>query len=770
MPVVSIDGKEIEVTSGTTVLDAAGQLGIYIPHFCYHKKLSIAASCRMCLVEVEKAPKPLPACATPVTDGMVVKTHSAKAIEAQKGVMEFLLINHPLDCPICDQGGECQLQDLAVGYGGSGSRYAEVKRVVREKDLGPLIATDMTRCIHCSRCVRFGQEIAGIMELGMAGRGEHTEVMPFLERQVASEISGNVIDLCPVGALTSKPFRYSARPWELARRRTVSPHDGLGANLALHVKAQRVYRATPVENETINECWLADRDRYAYAALNADSRLARPRVREDAAWMEIDWHKALDQAAGALRVIRDTHGGEAIGWIASPHQTVEELFLFQKLARALGCENIDSRLDRADFSGHRAGVEWLGMPVAAVNELDRVLLVGASVRKEQPLFAQRLRQAVKRGAQLNVIHCADDDLLCPVTAKRIGRPSALPALLAELARALGIDGVPAGKVTDAARAMAESLKSGARKAILLGAVAQQHPAAAQIHALAQAIAGTTGATLGFLVAAANQTGAGVVGCRPGPGGLDAAALFAQPRKAYVILGAEPDLEAWDSAQARAALAAAELVVALTPFADRAGEYAHVMLPIAAWAETDGSFVSMEGRLQAFAACVQPPGEARPAWKVLRVLGNRFGLPGFAHETIEAVRAEALPEGEASVRERLDNGIQGIALDVQAPATEGIERLGETAIHLLDAYTRRALPLQASADGQLGQAVAVCGETLARLGLAAERPVRVHQGETETVLRLIRDDRLPDGVARLSGNLAAAGRLGPRYGTIRLEKM
>ncbi|MDD3529106.1 MAG: NADH-quinone oxidoreductase subunit NuoG [Gallionellaceae bacterium] len=768
MPVITIDDKEIEVAAGSTVMDAAREAGIYIPHFCYHKKLSIAASCRMCLVEVAKAPKPLPACATPVADGMVVRTHSDYAIAAQKGVMEFLLINHPLDCPVCDQGGECLLQDIAMGYGGVASRYAEPKRVVQEKDLGPLIATDMTRCIHCSRCVRFGQEIAGIMELGMPGRGEHTEVMPFLERQVASEVSGNVIDLCPVGALTSKPFRFSARPWELSRRRAVSPHDGLGANLAVHVKGDRVYRATPLDNEAVNECWLADRDRYSYQAIDSDDRLLAPMVRDGGQWLAVDWRQALAQAAGALKVIRDTHGGDAIGFVASPRQTVEELHLFQKLARALGSESIDSRLERADFTGRRDGVEWLGMPVADLGDLDRCLLIGSSVRKEQPLIAQRLRQAVKKGAQLSVLHCADDDLLCKVAGKLIGRPSELVGLLAQVAGAVAA-GAPAVPVSAAAQAIADSLKSGGRKAVLLGAVAQQHPAASQLHALAQGIAQATGATLGFLIDAADQVGAGVVNCRPGQGGANAAAMFSQPKKAYVILGAEPELEAADSAQARQALDAAELVIVLNPFR-AAADYADVMLPIAAYAESAGSFVNMEGRLQTFRAAVAPRGAARPAWKVLRVLGNQFDLPGFDQDSAEQVLAEALPEGEATIRARLGNGIDGVTVALPATAANAIERLGETPIYQLDAYTRRAPALQASIDGQAGQCAAASAALIARLGLAAGKPVKIRLGGAETVLRLLRDDGLPDGVVRVPGSLAAASRLGARYAEISLEKM
>jgi NADH-quinone oxidoreductase subunit G len=778
MPVITVDGKEIEVAQGATVMDAAQQLGIYIPHFCYHKKLSIAASCRMCLVEVEKAPKPLPACATPVTDGMVVKTHSDKAVDAQKGVMELLLINHPLDCPICDQGGECQLQDLAVGYGGSASDYQEPKRVVKEKDLGPLIATDMTRCIHCSRCVRFGQEIAGIMELGMPGRGEHTEVMSFLERHVNSELSGNVIELCPVGALTSKPFRYSARSWELSRRRTVSPHDGLGANMALHVKGNRVYRATPVENEAVNECWLADRDRYSYEALNSDQRLTRPMVKDGGHWLEVDWQKALAQAAGALKVIRDTHGGDAIGVLASPHQTVEELYLLQKLARGLGCENIDHRLGQSDFSGDgmRQGVPWLGLPVAEVNALDRILLVGATLRKEQPLLAQRVRQAVKRGAQLNVVHSAADDLLCKVANQLVVKPSAMVDALAQVAKALqeagaSIQAEAAGKATavsDAARGIAASLMSGEKKAVLIGAWAMQHPAFSEIHALAQAIAQAAGTKVGFLVEAADSVGAGLVACLPAGNGLNAAAMLQQPRKAYVILGAEPELEAADAAQARQALESAELVVVLSAFQGRAADFAHVQLPVAAFAETEGSYVNMEGRLQGFRAAVKPQGEARPAWKVLRVLGNLLDLAGFDYDTAEAVRADALPEGEAGIANRLGNGLAGVPKS-EPVAADALERLAETPIYQADALVRRAPALQATDDGA-APAAGLNGAEIQRLGLSEDKPVKVVQGGAETVLKLKRDDSLPDGVVRVAAAHAVTARLGPRFGGIRLEKM
>ena len=438
------------------VIEAANRLGIYIPHFCYHRKLAIAANCRMCLVQVEKAPKPVPACATPVAEGMKVFTHSEVAIKAQKGVMEFLLINHPLDCPICDQGGECQLQDLAVGYGGSASRYTEAKRVVPNKEIGPLVAAEeMTRCIHCTRCVRFGQEIAGVMELGMVGRGEHAEILAFVGRTVDSELSGNMIDLCPVGALTSKPFRYTARTWELSRRKSVSPHGGLGSNLVVQVKQDRVMRVLPLENEEINECWLSDKDRFSYEGLNSDERLTRPMIKRDGRWEETDWSIALEEVVRGLKRVREAHGAQAIGALATPHSTLEELYLLGRLTRGIGSGNVDFRLRQSDFAadGQAAGVPWLGMSVAELSGLDRALVVGSHLRKDHPLIAARLRQAARKGAQVSVLHCLDDALLIKLREKLIVAPAALPAALAEIVRAAAqlkqveasLDGTIAGR-------------------------------------------------------------------------------------------------------------------------------------------------------------------------------------------------------------------------------------------------------------------------------------------------------------------------------------
>ena len=773
MPVIEIDGKQIEVAAGATVMDAAHQAGIVIPHFCYHKKLSIAANCRMCLVEVEKAPKPLPACATPVSDGMKVQTHSAKAVAAQAGVMEFLLINHPLDCPICDQGGECQLQDIAVGYGGSSSRYSEPKRVVKDKELGPLISTDMTRCIHCSRCVRFGQEIAGLMELGMPGRGEHVEVMPFLQTQVNHELSGNVIELCPVGALTSKPFRYSARSWELSRRKSVSPHDGLGANVQVHVKNNRVMRVVPLDNEAINECWIADRDRFSYDALNGDQRLTQPMLKKDGQWREVTWQDALEFTASRLSQIRDSKGAAAIGALASPHQTVEELYLFTKLMRGLGTENIDHRLAQADTI-QGAGARWLGMPVAEITTLNRVLLIGASIRQEQPLIAQRLRQAVKHGAQLNVLHAAGDDLLSKVNARLIAKPGDWLNGLSQIAKAMQEAGADMASVataiadvtvSDVARSIAASLMSGEKKAVLLGALAQNHPQAAQLHVLAQAIAAASGATLGFLSPAANSVGAQVVGVLPGPNGLGAQAMLDAPRSAYVLIGVEPELDAYDAGAATRALRSAEFVVALSAFKTAALDYADVLLPITPFTETAGSYINMEGRLQSFHGVVKPQGEARPAWKVLRVLGNLLSLGGFDYDTAEAVRADAVLGDLAAA---LNNAAAEVGLTLHA-ATEGLERVGETPLYQLDPIVRRSHALQATADAA-SPAAWLGSEWMTRLGVVEGDSVRLRQGAGEAVLSVRRDDRLAVGAVRVAAAHPLSAMLGARLGPISVEKI
>jgi len=714
---VEIDGREVEVPHGATVMDATNKLGIYVPHFCYHKKLSIAANCRMCLVEVEKAPKPLPACATPVTDGMKVKTASGVAKKAQNSVMEFLLINHPLDCPICDQGGECQLQDLAVGYGGSASRFQEEKRVVLHKDIGPLVAAEeMSRCIQCTRCVRFGQEVAGVMELGMIGRGEHAEIVAFVGKSVDSELSGNMIDICPVGALTSKPFRYSARTWELARRKSVSPHDGLGSNLVVQVKQNRVLRVLPLENEAINECWLSDKDRFSYEALNSDERLAQPMVKKNGQWEETDWQSALDVVASNLKE-------NQFGILASPHSTLEELYLAGNLGGPA-----DFRLRHSDFSGDgkRRGIPWLGMPIAEIAKLDRVLVVGSFLRKDHPLIAHRLRQAAKWGTQVHVLHSVDDDWLMKVASRKIVAPSEILGSIASFG---------------------EMLKGGKNAAILLGNFVQQHPQAAAIHAAAQAI----GVKVGFLGEAANSVGGYVAGL-PSGGGLPEV----QKKKALVLLNVDAGLDC-------APVEGKQFIVNLGAFKSDVGD---VLLPIAPFTETPGTFINTEGRVQGFHATVRPLGDARPAWKVLRVLGTMLGRPGFEYETVEQVRDACLAGRD--VQGLLSNQID-FSHTEQKSQSSGIQRIADVPIYFADPLARRSVPLQKTRDARAPKAW-MNKKLFAQLNLNSEEKIKITLEKGQAVLFAAIDDKLPDNCVRVAAGHASTAGLGAMFGAVTLERV
>jgi NADH-quinone oxidoreductase subunit G len=773
---IEIDGKKAQVADGSTVIEAAQQLGVYIPHFCYHKKLSIAANCRMCLVQVEKAPKPLPACATPVTNGMKVFTHSDLAVKAQKGVMEFLLINHPLDCPICDQGGECQLQDLAIGYGGVKSRYDEPKRVVFHKKIGSLISTEeMTRCIHCTRCVRFGQEIAGVMELGMANRTSHSEIQAFVGRTVDSELSGNMIDLCPVGALTSRPFRYSARSWELQRRKSVSPHDGVGANLIVQTKIDTVKRVLPRENEAVNECWISDKDRFSYEALNSDERLTKPLVKQDGKWHEVEWNVALDYVSHALRDVVKHSGADAIGALASAHSTLEELYLLQKLVRGLGGGNVDFRLRQRDFSadGKRNGAPWLGMRIADINELSAALVVGGFVRKEQPLLAARLRLAAKQGLQVNLLNAGGDDQLIALHAKINAAPSKLPLVLAAVLKVvLGKKSAPLPpelanvEPCETSRKIADSLiAAGEKAAVFLGNVAQHHPQAALLNALAQEIARAIGAKVGFLGEAANSVGGYVA--HAVPSGLNAYEMLAQPRQAYVLLNAEAEFDFHNSQLAVGALKQAKTVVVLSAFKNEAAlDYADVMLPIAPFTETSGTFINTEGRVQSFNGVVRPLGETRPAWKVLRVLGNLLKVGGFDYQSSEEVRDEIIGAAEF-VDGKLGNGVSGIALTLPA-ANGGLERAGDVPIHFADPLVRRAPSLQATADAKSPTA-RMAAATLAHVGVANGDKVKVKQGSGVATLVVQADDSVPANTIRVSAAHASTAALGDLFGSISVER-
>jgi NADH-quinone oxidoreductase subunit G len=730
----------------------------------------------MCLVDVEKMPKAVPACATPVSAGMIVRTKSEKAVKGQQSVMEFLLINHPLDCPICDQGGECQLQDLAVGYGKSSSRYSEEKRVVFHKNVGPLISMEeMSRCIHCTRCVRFGEEIAGVMELGMLGRGEHSEITSFVGKTVDSELSGNMIDLCPVGALTSKPFRYSARTWELSRRKSVSPHDSVGANLVVQVKNNRVMRVLPFENESINECWISDKDRFSYEGLNSPERLTRPMLKQGGQWIETDWQTALEYVVKGLKGIKDDHGANAIAALGSAHSTVEELFLLKQIAQAVGTPNVDFRLRQTDFAAGTNGTPWLGTSIANLSMLDSALVIGSSLRRDHPLFAARLRQAAKGGAKITLLQATKDDALIPQAARIAAAPSAwldeLAGIAAAVSEAKGValpEAFAGMTASDAAKQTAAALGAGETRVVLLGNGAVQHPEFARIHAAAQWIAETTGATLGFLTEAANTVGAHLVNALPGEGGLNAREVFEQPRKGYVLLNLEPEFDTANPAQALAALNQAEMVVVLSPFQTGA-EYADVVLPIAPYTETAGTFVNAEGTVQMFNGVVRPLGDTRPAWKVLRVLGNLLGASGFDFDTAEQVRVAALGDGDLTPR--LSNKTSAaVARGNAAKAAEGaFERIADVPIYHADQLVRRAESLHLTAAARAANSVGLPAALFDRLGLKEGDAVRVRQGDRSVQIPAVRDANLAETVVRVSAATPAGAALGSLFGELVVEK-
>ncbi|MYN13641.1 NADH-quinone oxidoreductase subunit G [Pusillimonas sp. TS35] len=771
---ITIDGIKTEAPEGSMVIQAAHKLGVYVPHFCYHKKLSVAANCRMCLVDVEKAPKALPACATPVTNGMVVHTRSAKAVAAQKSVMEFLLINHPLDCPVCDQGGECQLQDLAVGYGASASRYQEAKRVVVAKEMGPLISTEaMQRCIHCTRCVRFGEEIGGMMEIGMVNRGEFSEITTFVGKSVESELSGNMIDICPVGALLSRPFKFSARTWEMSRRFSVSPHDSLGANLVVQAKMDRVLRVVPFENEAVNECWISDRDRFSYEGLYVKDRLAHPMIRgEDGEWREASWSDALQVVVQGLNTVREHAGPEQIGAIGSPTATTEELALLARLTRALGSENVDFRMRNIDAAFDKAlpGVPWLGMPVADLGKLDRVLVIGSFLRKDHPLMAQRLRQAVKHGTQVSFIDSAADDPLFPVHARMTVAPSLLPNALAEVSVALALQGGQAAPdayagvaASEIARTIAASLASGERVAILVGNMATASDRAALIAANASVLAKALGARFGFLTPGGNTVGGYLAGAVPAAGGLGAEQMLKQALKAYIVLHTEPLFDSDNGPQAVQALKDAAFAVALTPFRSAAQDWADVMLPVAPFTETSGTFVNAEGRVQSFKGVAAPYADTRPAWKVLRVLGNLFELQGFDDETSESVRDAVLVGG---VDGRLSNNVA--AQPGLSQHTAGLERVTDIPIYRSDALVRRSEPLQqtpASAAPRARMAAA----TLAQVGAQDGDALKIRSAQGEIVLPAQIDDTVAPGCVRIAAAFDATVALGGGFGELKVER-
>lgn len=696
---IEIDGNKVEVAAGTMLIQAAENSGTYIPHFCFHKKLSVAANCRMCLVEIEKAPKPMPACATPVTQGMIVRTKSEKAIKAQQSVMEFLLINHPLDCPICDQGGECQLQDLAVGYGTTSSRYKEEKRVVSNKHVGSLISMEeMSRCIHCTRCVRFGQEIAGVMELGMSHRGEHSEIQTFLNTTIDSELSGNMIDICPVGALTSKPFRYQARTWELSRRKTISPHDSTGTNLIAQVKNHKIVRVVPFENEEVNECWIADRDRFSYEALNCDDRLTQPMLKQNGEWRTVTWNEALEYVANGLKQISNEYGSDSIALLASPHSTVEELFLAGAFVRGLGSDKIDHRL-RAQSFYKTKGVRWLGCSIATLSSLDRVFLIGSNVRKDHPLFAQRIRQAVKKGAKVTALLDKPYDWAFAVEtifeSDSTKWVEALASIAFEIALSKKITPLVYIKNPDIkAKEIANILLTGKNKSVFIGNAAAHHPDAENIAKLAQWISKETQANFGFLTEAANTVGAQVVKAESKD--IDVQQILKNNLKACLLLNVEPKFDIFDGLNASKCIAKSQMVVTFSPFKSNM-DISDVLLPISPFTETAGTFINAEGRLQSFHAAVKPLEQTRPAWKVFRALGNMLDMNGpFNVESTLDVMKIAIPNTNSG--QIIDSNLLNNEQDINTLEIKSVSSYPEVInMYQLDSLVRRAPALQATKD-------------------------------------------------------------------------
>jgi NADH-quinone oxidoreductase subunit G len=783
---IEIDGKACEATLGEMIIAVADREGIEIPRFCYHKKLSIAANCRMCLVEAEQGgrpfPKPVPACATPVGKDMKVLTRSPGALEAQKGTMEFLLINHPLDCPICDQGGECELQDVAMGYGGDVSRYTERKRVVKDEDMGPLIATDMTRCIHCTRCVRFGAEIAGIRELGATGRGEDMRIGTYVEHTVSHELSGNIIDLCPVGALTSKPYRYTARSWELTQADGVAPHDGVGSNIHFHLRGSRIMRVHPKDNEAVNETWISDRDRFSYQGLTADDRLVQPMVKRDGEWQAAEWQDALILVAEKLKA-----AGDGLGALISPNATLEEMYLAQKVVRGLGGDNIDSRLRQQDFRGDAADapLPWLGVPIADLEDRDGLLLIGTDIRQEQPLLAHRVRKAALAGALVALVNPVGLALTFPNT-QLVSDPTGMLRDLAALAKALGKRGsgavkdLVAGVASEAPhKATAERLKAAGEKggaSILLGGMAAAHPDYTLLKALAQVIAEATKATVGYLPSAANSVGAYLAGAVPHlipgahplqPAGTPTAEMLERPRKAYLLWGFEPDYDLGNPALAAKAFERAEFVVACAAHRSPSLEQtADVMLPVAAFAETSGTLVNAEVTWQTFRGAVAPPGEARPGWKVLRVLGNLLDLTGFEYNSSEDVLAEL--RGLCD-NVKPDNRPRGDLKVEPRGTSDGLIRIGNVPIYAVDSLVRRSPALQRTPSAG-GFGVFLSSAEASALGLAENDTVEVRQNGCAATAQVSLDDGVPAGCVRIPAGVPGSELLGDQIGPVSVTKV
>jgi len=771
---IEVNGISMDVPKHTMIIEATDKVGISIPRFCYHSKLSIAANCRMCLVDVEKAPKPLPACATPVMEGMKVFTHSRRAIDAQHGVMEFLLINHPLDCPICDQGGECELQDQALGYGRSVSRFAERKRVVADHDIGPLVQTDLTRCIQCTRCVRFLSEIAGTNELGMMNRGDQSSIGAAIQQGVDSELSGNIIDLCPVGALTNKPFRYSARAWELIAKTSVGYHDGVGSNLWYHTRRGRVLRAVPKDCESRNETWISDRDRFAHFGLNAEDRVVEPMVKVDGRWQKVSWEEGILAAADALQQVTSTHGGDQLGVLMSADSATEDFYLAHKLAQGLGSSNLDTRLKEQDFSddGWTAAAASFSAPISDIDSADAILLVGSNIRQEAPILGQRVRKAWRKGAKVVVVNPVDWNLNFSATEALISAPQNMVEQLAlvalAVAQASGMD-MPGSlqsaygkqQPSDQHKAIAQILAGAERKTLLLGHSALSHPQAAWLRQLSAFICSATDTSLNIVTHGGNATGAAMVRALSG-GGLNARAMLDTSLKAYLLWDVEPDFDFANPSLASSALEAADKVVAVSSYAGAdLKSCADVILPLAPLPESEGTLYTFDGQCSEVKAAAKLSGEARPGWKILRRLGAQLDIEGFDQVDLAAVRNVMFIELEGAKR-------QSEAVKLPAvEAFEGFYRVGEYGMYAVNAICRRSEYLQQTVQAQI-HFVGLNENDAASLGLSVGQKAKVGQRDETISLPVRICNELPEGAVWVKAGTPAVSSLGDSFGPIRVE--
>jgi NADH-quinone oxidoreductase subunit G len=787
---ITINDQQIETQPGQMLIDVADAHNITIPRFCYHKKLSVAANCRMCLVDVERAPKPMPACATPANDGMVVRTRSHKAISAQKSTMEFLLINHPLDCPICDQGGECELQDVAMGFGGDVSQYTEQKRVIRDKDIGPLISTDLTRCILCTRCVRFGEEIAGLPELGATGRGEYTEIGTYIEKSVSSELSGNVIDICPVGALTAKPSRYTSRPWELIQHATVAAHDCVGSSIYVHSRNQQVMRVVPKDNEQINESWISDRDRFSYTALQHESRITSPMLREKGKLKEIDWETAINLAIEKLQAAANQNGN--LAGLISPQCTLEELYLFQKLLRGLGTNNIDHRFKQVDFTlqDKMPVMPWLGRSIETLQKLDSVLLIGGNLRREQPMLNHRLRKAViTNGARVSSVSSLSGQYNYTLSQDLAGSAEQqlhdLAAIVVAIAKKSKSELSPElGKLLEKVKAkkehnaIASELVRGEEAAVIVGLQAIAHPDFAMIMQLSEAIASMTGASLGYLSESSNSAGACLAGCLPhrsaagtvsDQAGENTTEILTSAHKVLLLMGLDPLLDTTHPAAVNTVADNNEFIIAISAFDnDFFDQNADLILPLATFLETSGTFVNVEGLWQPFKGCIKPAGNSRQGWKILTALAQVL-LPQDKYDFVDsiAVRNELKESCRAL---QLDNFV-GIKSAKKLPTRpRALQKVSETAIYAVDSMVRSSPPLQATQNMVDACCLRMNKTQAEKLGLAGAGQVHIKQGEGTAVLALAIDENVPAGCAWIPSGIKQVENLSGLYGSIVVEKV